>query len=46
MDKNTEINFIAAILTTGHIVNTSYEERFRETVEIFQRYKKEVEKIL
>ncbi len=36
MEKVTEINILAAILTTGHIVNTSYEERFRETMEIFQ----------
>jgi hypothetical protein len=46
MDKATEINILAAILTSGHIVNTSYEERFKETIEIFQRYKKELQDII
>jgi hypothetical protein len=46
MEKGTEINILAAILTTGHIVNTSYEERFRETIEIFQRYKKELQEVI
>ncbi len=46
MEKNTERNIVAAILTMGHIINTSYEERFRETVEIFQRYQKDLEKVI
>ena len=40
------VNIVAAILTSGHLVNTSYEERFRETVEIFQRYRSELEKVM
>ncbi len=44
MDREELLNILAAILASGHIVNTSYEERFRETVEIFLRYKKELEK--
>jgi hypothetical protein len=43
MEKDELLNILAAILASGHIVNTSYEERFRETVEIFLRYKKELE---
>jgi len=46
MDREEQVNLVAAILTSGHVVNTSYEERFRETVEIFQRYKSELEKVL
>ena len=46
MDREDQVNLVAAILTSGHVVNTSYEERFRETVEIFQRYKSELEKVL
>ena len=46
MDKETEINLVAAILTMGHIINTSYEERFRETVEIFQRYQKDLKGVV
>jgi hypothetical protein len=46
MDRDEQLNLIAAILASGHIVNTSYEERFRETVEIFQRYREELEKTL
>jgi hypothetical protein len=46
MDREEQVNLVAAILASGHIVNTSYEERFRETVEIFQRYKSELEKVL
>jgi hypothetical protein len=44
MDREEQLNILAAILASGHIVNTSYEERFRETIEIFLRYKKELEK--
>jgi hypothetical protein len=43
MDREEQLNIIAAILASGHVINTSYEERFRETVEIFLRYKKELE---
>ena len=46
MERDDQINLIAAILASGHIINTSYEERFRETVEIFQRYREELEKAL
>jgi hypothetical protein len=46
MDREEQVNLVAAILASGHIVNTSYEERFRETVEIFQRYRAELEKVL
>ena len=46
MDKDELVNLLAAILASGHIVNTSYEERFRETVEIFLRYRTELEKEL
>jgi hypothetical protein len=46
MDRDEQLNIIAAILASGHIVNTSYEERFRETVEIFLRYREELEKTL
>jgi hypothetical protein len=46
MDREEQVNLVAAILASGHIVNTSYEERFRETVEIFQRYRTELEKVL
>ena len=44
MDREEQINILAAILASGHVINTSYEERFRETVEIFLRYKKELQK--
>jgi hypothetical protein len=43
MDREEQLNILAAILASGHVINTSYEERFRETVEIFLRYKKELE---
>ena len=46
MDREEQVNFVAAILASGHIVNTSYEERFRETVDIFLRYRTELEKVL
>jgi hypothetical protein len=46
MDHDELVNIVAAILTSGHLVNTSYEERFRETVEIFQRYRSELEKVM
>lgn len=46
MDRDEQVNIIAAILASGHIVNTSYEERFGETVEIYKRYRKELEKVL
>ena len=46
MDREELINIIAAILASGHIVNTSYEERFRETVEVFLKYRSELEKEL
>ena len=46
MDREEQVNLVAAILASGHIVNTSYEERFRETVEIFERYRTELEKVL
>ncbi len=46
MDREEQINLVSAILASGHIVNTSYEERFRETVEIFLRYRTELEKEL
>jgi hypothetical protein len=46
MDRDEQLNILAAILASGHIVNTSYEERFRETIEIFLRYRTELEKEL
>ena len=46
MDRTEQINIIAAILTTGHVMNTNYEEKIPEVLKLFDRYRKNLEDYL
>lgn len=46
MEKNEQINIIAAILTTGHVMNTNYEEKIPEVLKLFDRYRKNLEEFI
>jgi len=47
MQRNERIEFLSAILTASHIMNTSKtEENFHEIINLFTRYYTELNRIL
>jgi hypothetical protein len=46
LDRAEQVNLIAAILTTGHVINTNYEEKIPEVLKLFDRYRKNLEEML
>jgi len=46
MERKEQINIIAAILTTGHVMNTNYEEKIPEVLKLFDRYRKNLEELI
>jgi hypothetical protein len=46
LDRDVQINIIAAILTTGHVMNTNYEEKIPEVLKLYERYRKNLEEFI
>lgn len=46
LDRDEQINIVAAILTTGHVMNTNYEEKMPEVLKLYDLYRKNLEELI
>jgi len=46
LKRQEHIDMVAAILTSGHVINTAHEEDIGEAIGLFKRYRNQLESII